>query len=178
MSHQEPSGLWRTPAKRRGRLARMANLIGGAGVPGLHFLWGFPAIFMEGGMPGIPWPFFVLLALLPFGAMLVYWWPVYRVPQCTFHTGFAAVMTGVGGAGWHVWAAPIMSALTILGLILAPRDGGWKVQWPRYFDDERVSEGWATSVAGPVRPKRKPAREPKCGFPKQDTEIRKRKRSR
>ena len=117
-------------ARRRGRLMWRALVAVTIGMFTLRVVWAVFAAFSDDpqNMPGWLW---ALAALVGPAALAVYWRPAYRVPQCLFHTGFASLVLGMGGAGWGSIAAPVISGATILGLCFVPRDGGWRARWGR-----------------------------------------------
>lgn len=124
----------RTVSRRRARergLLMWRVLVGvTVGMFVLRVVWAVVAAFSADpvGMPSVLWAVAALVAPV---ALAVYWQPGHRVPNCLFHTGAAAVLLGIGGLGWGSVAAPVISGLTIVGLCLAPGDGGRRARWGR-----------------------------------------------
>lgn len=102
-----------------------------AGMFVLQAVWAIGLGFRAEGAPNMPAALWVAAVLVAPVALAVYWRPSYRVPNCLFLTGASALLLGLVGAGWGSVAAPVIGGLTLVALLFAPRDGGWRARWGR-----------------------------------------------
>ncbi len=86
-------------------------------------LWMCTGLFVD-DVPRMPSVLWVVAVLVAPAALLVYWRPAHRVPECLFLTGASAFFLGLGGAAWGSWATPLIGGVTIVGWLVAPGDGG------------------------------------------------------
>ena len=69
-----------------------------------------------------PYWAFGLPALVPLGALVVLWDPRRRVENAWLHLFFGAFLLGLFAAAWAAfWALPV-AALTLLGMLVAPKE--------------------------------------------------------
>jgi hypothetical protein len=123
--------------RRRGQQMKVALGVVAGGMAVFQAVWMVALGFREQGAPNIPaWPWSVAVFIAPV-ALAVFWRPAYRIPNCLFLTGACAVVLGFFGAVWGSTVAPVVAGATVLGLFLAPRDGGWVARWGR---DDDVSD--------------------------------------
>ena len=115
-------------ARRRGRVMQRVLMFGAAGMLGLQAVWAAVAAFVDDPV-NIPAALWAVAALVGPVAVAVYWRPAYRVPNCLFQTGAATFALGLSGVGWGSVVAPVIAGLTIVGLIVIPKDGPGRQQW-------------------------------------------------
>jgi hypothetical protein len=100
------------------------------GTLGTLALYAVAAIPLDDPPPPPTWAWAIPVLVAP-AALAVYWRPAYRVESCFFLTGVCAFFLGFIGFGWGSLAAPIIGGATIIAMLFAPRDGGWRERWGR-----------------------------------------------
>jgi hypothetical protein len=114
---QEPQG------RRLGERTLRALQVVTIGMFVLLAMWMCSGIFVD-DVPRMPSLLWVVAVLVAPAALVVYWRPAHRVPECLFLTGASALFLSLGGAAWGSWVAPVIGGVTIVGLLVAPRDPG------------------------------------------------------
>lgn len=68
-----------------------------------------------------PYWAFGLPSLVPLAALVVLWPPARRTENAWLHLFFGALLLGLFGAAWGAYWALLVSAVTLGGMLLAPR---------------------------------------------------------
>lgn len=106
-------------ARRHGEQAVLAVRVVAVGMVTLMGVWAVAGLLAGvGPMPPALWS---VAALVPVGALAVFWRPDRRVGDCMFLTGAAAVGLGFFGYGWGSTFAAVTGAVVVAGLLAAPR---------------------------------------------------------
>lgn len=107
-------------ARERGRLAWRVLVGVTIGMLVLRLVWLVVAAFLDDPQPLPAWPW-VVAALVAPAALVVFWRPSQRVPNCLAHTAFAAVLLGIGGLESGSPVPAVIAGATIVGVLLASR---------------------------------------------------------